>query len=92
MFTTYANGARTHTQTMQLPFDPTAGFHEYRFDCAFDSLSFYVDGQPMKTWTDGLPQNSMRIYVNAWFPTWLDGKKPRSDKFLYVDSIGYAQQ
>jgi licheninase len=90
MFTTYANGART--QTMQLPFDPTADYHEYRFDYASDSLSFYVDGQPMKTWTDGLPQNSMRIYVNAWFPTWLKGTKPRTDRFLYVDSIGYTQQ
>jgi endo-1,3-1,4-beta-glycanase ExoK len=28
MFTTYAGGTQTHTKTVSLPFDPTAGFHE----------------------------------------------------------------
>lgn len=91
MFTTYANGSRTHTQTMQLPFDPTRGFHEYRFDYAPDSINFYVDGQLMKTWNDGLPQTSMHLMINSWFPTWLGGKKPHRDAYLYVDSISYAQ-
>ena len=65
MFTTYANGSQTHTQTMQLPFDPTRDFHEYRFDYAPDSISFYVDGQLMKIWSDGLPQTSMHLMVNS---------------------------
>jgi hypothetical protein len=46
----------------------------------------------MKTWTDGLPQNYMSLYVNAWFPTWLGGKKPRTDKFVLVDQIRYTGQ
>lgn len=92
LFTTYADGAQTHTETMELPFDPTNGFHEYRFDYAPGSVTFYVDGQPMKEWNDGLPSNSMRLYVNAWFPTWLEGKKPRENKFVYVDSIRHVQQ
>lgn len=92
MFTTYAGGAQTHTETMKLPFDPTEGFHEYRFDYAPGSITFYADGEPMKTWDDGLPTTSMHLMVNSWFPTWLDGRKPRTDKFLLVDWIQHAQQ
>ncbi|QIN79715.1 family 16 glycosylhydrolase [Rubrobacter marinus] len=92
MFSSYANGSQTHTQTLSLPFDPTTGFHDYRFDYAPGSLRFYADGVLMKEWTDGLPQTSMRLYANAWFPTWLDGRKPTKDKFVLVDSIKHLQQ
>lgn len=92
MFSTYAGGSQTHTQTMTLPFDPTTGFHDYRFDYAPGSVKFYADGVLMKEWTDGLPQTSMRLYANAWFPTWLDGRKPSKDKYVLVDSISYLQQ
>lgn len=34
----------------------------------------------------------MRLYVNAWFPTWLEGRKPAKDKYVLVDSIRYLQQ
>jgi beta-glucanase (GH16 family) len=35
---------------MTLPFDPTSGFHDYRFDYASNSVSFYADGKLMKQW------------------------------------------
>lgn len=92
MFTTYAGGARTHTETMTLPFDPTGGFHEYRFEYAPDSLRFYADGALMKKWNDGLPATPMRIYANAWFPTWLEGRKPKRNQYVLVDSIQHVQQ
>ncbi len=91
MFTTYAGGAQTHTETLSLGFDPTAGFHEYAFSYDQSSITFYVDGQPKKTWDDGLPTNSMHLMVNAWFPNWLDGRRPRTDKFLLVDRIQHVQ-
>ena len=46
----------------------------------------------MKEWTDGLPQKAMKLYVNAWFPTWLEGKRPRTDKLILVDWIQHVQQ
>ena len=92
MFSTYADGKQTHTQTMTLPFDPTAGFHDYRLDHAPGSIRFYADGVLMKEWKDGLPESSMRLYANAWFPTWLDGRKSAKDKFVLVDSISHLQQ
>ncbi len=90
MFSTYSGGSQTHTETMALPFDPTTGFHEYRFDYASGSINFYADGKLMKTWEDGLPSNSMKLYVNAWFPTWLAGKKPTKDKYVLVDRIQHT--
>ena len=92
MFTTYAGGAQTHTETLPLGFDPTAGFHEYAFSYDQSSITFYVDGQPKKTWNNGLPTTSMHLMVNAWFPSWLDGRKLRTDKILLVDRIQHVQQ
>ena len=92
MFSTYANGSQTHNQTMTLPFDPTADFHEYRFDYAPGSVSFYADGQLMKKWTNGVPKRQMKLYLNAWYPKWLNGTKPSTDKFVQVDQIRYTQQ
>ena len=77
---------------MTLPFDPTSGFHDYRFDYASNSVSFYADGKLMKRWKGGVPKNPMHLYVNAWYPTWLEGKKPLTDQTVLVDKIGYTAQ
>ena len=44
-----------------------------------------VDGKVMQTWKTGVPKGSMYLYTNLWFPSWLDGKKPLLDSYLYVD-------
>ncbi len=89
LFTTYAGGEQTHTETMQLPFDPTEGFHDYAFFYEEDSITFYVDGEPMQEYEGGLPAEHMKLYVNTWFPTWLSGEEPVSDHYVYVDWIEY---
>ena len=90
LFSTYAGGAQTHTQTLALPFDPTAGFHEYRFDYTSGSVRFYADGVLMKEWADGLPADQMKLYVNAWYPAWLDGRRANKDRYLLVDGIQHT--
>lgn len=87
MFTTYAGGRKTHTVTKNLGFDPTVGFHEYRFDFYPSGMSFYVDGKLLQSWNDGLTTNSMKLMVNTWFPNWLPGTKPTSTKYTLVDWI-----
>ena len=89
MFTTYAGGRQTHTETTRLGFDPTAGYHDYAFDYSADAVTFYVDGRPMRTWDTGIPRTSMHLMVNSWFPNWLDGRKPRKNVYTLVDSIRY---
>ena len=91
-FTTCAGGRQTHTETMLLPFDPTTGFHEYGFDYDSGSVSFYVDGQHMRTWYDGVPRTSMYLMHNTWFPTWLDGKRPKRTTCTHVDWINVVTQ
>ena len=90
MFTTYAGGRQTHTETMRLPFDPTTGFHEYRFDYAQGSVTFFVDGLEMRSWDAGVPQTSMHLMVNSWFPAWLEGRKPKKTAYTYVDWMDYS--
>ncbi len=89
LFTTYAGGEQTHTETMQLPFDPTEDFHDYAFFYEEDSITFYIDGEPMQEYESGLPEASVKLYVNTWFPTWLSGEELNSDRYMYVDWIEY---
>ena len=90
LFTTYAGGRQTHTVTRQLPFDPAAGYHTYAFRYDAGLARFMVDGKVMQTWKTGVPKGSMYLYTNLWFPTWLDGKKPLLDSYLYVDWTRYS--
>jgi len=82
-------GLMRDTETMRLPFDPTTGFHEYRFDYSDNAVTFYVIGIEMRSWDAGIPQTSMHLMVNSWFPSWLEGKGPKKTAFTYVDFIGY---
>ena len=91
-FVTYANGRRTHFRTRQMAFDPSADFHTYRFDYNPGVVKFYVDGDLQQTWTDSVPDASMKLLVNTWFPEWLEGLAPPTNRFTRVDWINYQQQ
>jgi endo-1,3-1,4-beta-glycanase ExoK len=87
LFTTYADGEQTHAETVDLPFDPTEGFHDYAFFYDEESLTFYVDGEPVQEFEDGLPDERMKLYVNSWFPKWLSGEESDSERYVFVDWI-----
>jgi licheninase len=90
MFSTYSGGAQTNTVTKQLPFDPTADFHEYAIEYDAGRVSFLADGVPMQSWSSGVPRSSMYLYVNAWFPFWLAGERLSTDRFTYVDWVEHT--
>jgi endo-1,3-1,4-beta-glycanase ExoK len=90
-FVTYANGQRTHHVTKRVAFDPSAGFHTYRFDYDPGVVTFYVDGDLQQIWTNGVPNASMKLLVNTWFPSWLEGLAPTTNRFTRVDWISYQQ-
>ena len=46
-----------------------------------------MDGEPAKSYAGGLPDERMRLYVNAWYPVWLDGREADSDRHAYVEWI-----
>ena len=90
MFSTYSGGSQTNTRTMLLPFDPTADYHEYGIDYRSGSVRFLVDGMVMQTWSTGVTRSSMNVFVNAWFPSWLAGEVPLTDRYTYVDWVDFT--
>jgi endo-1,3-1,4-beta-glycanase ExoK len=90
-FVTYADGQRTHYVRKDFRFDPSADFHTYRFDYTAGAVRFYIDGELKQVWTDGIPQGSMKLLVNTWFPKWLEGIPPLTTKATRVDWISYEE-
>lgn len=86
-FVTYANGRKTNVSTKKLRFDPSAGFHTYAIRFSPHSLSFYVDGRLLERWSNGLPDEPMKLLLNTWFPTFLPGKEPSTDRYTKVNWI-----
>ena len=92
MFTTYAGGAQTNIVTKLLPFDATADFHAYAIEYDTSSVRFLVDGVLMQSWSKGVTRSAMYLYVNAWFPSWLEGERPATDRFTLVDWVEQASR
>jgi beta-glucanase (GH16 family) len=92
MFTTYAGGAQTNTVTKLLPFDATADFHTYAIEYDTSAVRFLVDGVLMQSWSKGVTRSAMYLYVNAWFPSWLGGERPATDRFTLVDWVEQASR
>lgn len=87
IFTTWVAGQMTNSATHVLPFDPAADFHDYRIEWSRRQVRFLVDGVEMRRWRKGVPQNSMYVMANAWWPTWLTGPLPSEPRMLLVDHI-----
>jgi beta-glucanase (GH16 family) len=90
MLTTYSGGAQTNTVTKLLPFDATTGFHDYVIEYDTGSVRFLVDGTLIQSWSKGVTKSAMYVYVNAWFPSWLAGERPATDRFTSVDWIEHV--
>ena len=86
LFSTYAGGRQTHTETRALGFDPTAGFHTYEIDLDRKAVTFRVDGVALRTFKNGVPTAPMALYLNSWFPGWLAGAPSRGAATL-VDQV-----
>ncbi|KAI0166560.1 glycoside hydrolase, family 16 [Xylariaceae sp. FL1272] len=62
------NAANTTSfRCVNLPFDPTTDFHEYRFDFLADRVTFYADGNFLTELTgDGVPVSSGHLLISHW--------------------------
>lgn len=75
-----------------VPFDPSAAFHEYRFDWYKDRVEYYIDGQPSATLTKDIPDQPSRLLLNHWsgnIPKW-GGPAPAEDAVMQVDWVYYS--
>lgn len=61
----HSEGPSDH-ETPQLPFHPSEGFHEYRFDWSPGKVAYYVDGKHMKDLTKGVPEVPGSLILNHW--------------------------
>ncbi len=75
----------------QLGFDPSAAFHEYRFDWYPDSVVYYVDGLRRYAQTHKVPDDSCQIMLNYWSnnnKNW-GGDMPDSISHMWVDYMHF---
>ncbi|KAL8898976.1 MAG: hypothetical protein Q9207_006429 [Kuettlingeria erythrocarpa] len=77
----------------QLPFDPSGGFHEYRFDWFQDRVDFYADGVLLTTLSGaGVPDSPGHLMLSHWSngdPMW-SGGPPEKDAVMTVNYVkGY---
>lgn len=70
-----------------LPFDPATGFHDYTIDHRPDLLTFSADGTELARFTDRLPGAPMKVMLNAWWPKWLSGPVPTSERVAAVERV-----
>ena len=72
-----------------LPFDPAAGFHDYRIEWSRRRVRFRVDDVLMQEWTAGVPGDAMYVMSNAWWPTWLPGGSLDTPELHEINRIIY---
>ncbi|KAL8859970.1 MAG: hypothetical protein Q9178_003519 [Gyalolechia marmorata] len=80
-------------QTHQLPFDPSEGFNEYRFDWFEDRVDFYANGVFLKSMSgEGVPKDPGHLMLSQWSngdPKW-SGGPPTQDAVMTVSYVkGY---
>jgi licheninase len=86
LFSTYAGGRQTHTETRAIGFDPTAAHHDYAIELDRRSVTFRVDGVALRSWSNGVPGAPMALHLNSWFPAWLAGT-PSPGAATLVDRV-----
>ncbi|KAK4954803.1 hypothetical protein LTR10_006995 [Elasticomyces elasticus] len=72
-----------------LGFDPTAEFHEYRYDWLPGRVDMYVDGAWLHSFYDGIPDSPGAIHLIHWSngdPGW-SGGPPTEDAVLTVSYV-----
>jgi beta-glucanase (GH16 family) len=90
MFSTYSGFAQTHNVIVDLETDLTADFHVYTIEYDPGSVRFLLDGIELQSWSTGVTRSSMYLFANAWFPSWLAGEVPTTDRVTYIDWIEHV--
>lgn len=83
-----ANGTEDFT-AYHLVFAPDEEYHEYRFDWLPDRVDFYVDGMPMRSMRDSIPDAPGHLMVNHWSngnQGW-SGGPPKQDAVMTISYV-----
>lgn len=89
MFTVWQDDREVFHQSLTLDFDPAAGFHDYRITWSRERVEWSVDGKRVMV-AEGLNlDKDLFLYVNAWWPTWLQGGPAASGAVAVVDRLAF---
>jgi hypothetical protein len=91
-FTLHHNTANVDHTTRPLAFDPSAAFHEYRFDWYRDSVVFFIDAKRQAVLKKQVPLHKSLFMLNHWsgnIAGW-GGPAPREDVHMLVDWAYYS--
>lgn len=72
-----------------LNFNPSDGYHEYRFDWTPDKITYYVDSKAVWNLTYSVPSANGHLVLNHWSngdPLWSAGP-PKSDSAFTVNYV-----
>ena len=82
LLNTWVGGRHTNEVERLLPFDPTAGYHEYAIELREGSVRFLADGALLHELTSRLPTRPMRLLANLWWPRWMECSRAEGDLFV----------
>lgn len=71
LLTAWVGGSKTRETSVDLPFDPHEGFHDYEIAWTDAGLRLSADGGVLVQWADRYPRAPMRVMANVWWPSWL---------------------
>lgn len=87
----YQSAGSEQFQNFPLDFQPSDGFHEYRFDWLPGVVNFYADGKYLRNLTDGVPDTPGGVIMKHWSngqSTWSLGP-PVKDAVMTVEYSKY---
>jgi beta-glucanase (GH16 family) len=87
LFTVWQEDVEVFNRSVTLDFDPSQGFHDYRISWFPDRVEWRVDGKLMMTATGITLGTDLYLYVNAWWPTWLQGGPAAGDARAVVERL-----
>jgi endo-1,3-1,4-beta-glycanase ExoK len=93
-FTLHHIQAGVDYKLVKLAFDPSAGFHEYRFDWHPGSVDYFVDGKPAGSLAKQVPDQDAAMMLNHWsgnLAGW-GGPAPLEDMYMDVDWVAYSSE
>lgn len=93
-FTLHHKETSVEYHKKRISFDPTAAFHEYRFDWYPEKVIYFIDGVHCDTLTTKVPDAACTIMLNLWSANiegW-GGNAPEKDMYMYIDYVHYFSE
>lgn len=92
-FNYYTNGVGGHEYLYNLGFDASKEYHTYSFYWNADSITWYVDWNPVYTATANIPKTPGHIMMNVWpgigVDSWLQPYNGVTPLHAYYDWMSY---